>query len=144
MPTPYPNDAAIIRIGSAMFARTLPKPEWTHAAHVATTIWVTAARPDLVPARDLPPAIRAYNEATGGENTDTAGYHETITQASIRAIAGAMKRHPGLSLAGTCATIMASHLGDPHWLLAYWSTPVLFSVQARRSWVEPDVCGLPF
>ncbi len=42
-------------------------------------------RPDRDPARDMPCLIRAYNEATGGVNSDISGYHETITQASLRA-----------------------------------------------------------
>jgi hypothetical protein len=145
--TPLPvslDDAAIIRIGTLLFDRTLPKPEWTHAAHFAAAIWVIAARPDLVAARDLPPAIRAYNEATGVPNTDDGGYHETITQASIRAAAAFVRARPGQSLAEICRDVLASELGRSDWLLAYWSRAVLFSVAARRGWVQADVRELPF
>ena len=30
--------------------------------------------------RDLPDMIRSYNESVGGVNSDTEGYHETITR----------------------------------------------------------------
>jgi hypothetical protein len=143
MPTPYPNDAAIIRIGSAMFARTLPKPEWTHAAHFAAALWVLARRPDLDAARDMPGLIRAYNEATGVANTDTGGYHETITQASIRAARAWLADHPG-PLFRSCNRLLASPLGDKNWLLAYWSATLLFSKQARTRWIEPNLNPLPF
>ena len=140
-PTALPlDDAAIARIGAGLFGRTLPKAEWTHAAHFAAAVWVIAARPDLVPARDLPPAIRAYNEATGVANTDTGGYHETITLASIRAAAAFVCARPGRTMAALCGELLASHLGHPDWLLAYWSRSVLFSVAARRGWVDPDIC----
>jgi hypothetical protein len=144
LPVPVYDDAAIVRIGAAMFDRTLPKAEWTHAAHFATAIWVIAARPDLVPSRDLPPAIRAYNEATGVANTDTDGYHETITQASICAAAAFVRDRPGWSLAALCGELLGSGLGRSDWLLAYWSRPVLFSAAARRNWVEPDIGPFPY
>ena len=37
-----------------------------------------------MPERDLPDLIRRYNESVGGVNSDTEGYHETITQVFIR------------------------------------------------------------
>jgi hypothetical protein len=39
---------------------------------------------------------------------------------------------------------MASPLGHPDWLLAYWSRARLFSTAARRRWAEPDIAALPF
>jgi hypothetical protein len=138
-PTVFSDDAAVARIGLGLFDRSLPKAEWTHAGHVAAAVWVVAARPDLVPARDVPPAIRAYNEATGGRNTDTEGYHETITQASLAAVAWVVARHPGEGLAALCNALLAGEMGRSDWLLGYWSSGVLFSVRARRAWVAPDV-----
>ena len=34
----------------------------------------------------MPGIIRTYNEAVGTANTDTAGYHETLTQLYIRGV----------------------------------------------------------
>src|SRR5207302_5895415 len=84
MRPPY-SDADIDRIGRGLLDRTLPKPEWTHAAHFAAALWLLRRRPDLTLEAAMPPMIRAYNEATGVPNTDTDGYHETITLASIAA-----------------------------------------------------------
>ena len=88
--------------------------------------------------------IRAYNEATGGANTDTRGYHETITQASIRAARAFLVEAPTGPLFVTCNALMRSRLGDPEWLMEYWTRPRLFSVEARRAWLEPDLRELPF
>jgi hypothetical protein len=141
---PFPNDFAIIRIGEAMFARTLPKPEWTHAAHVAAAVWLVAARPDRDPRVALPPAIRAYNEATGVPNTDTAGYHATITLASVLAVVHAVRGAPGADLAALANGLLSGELGHPDWLLAYWSRARLFSVAARRGWVAADRRRFPY
>lgn len=132
----------IRRIGEGVLRLTLPKPEWTHHAHFAAAVWLLT-HPDHDAARDMPGLIRAYNEATGVENTDTSGYHETITQASLRAAAAWLAAHPGPrheALNG----LLASDYGRSDWLLAYWSRPRLFSVEARRAWLDPDLKPLPF
>jgi hypothetical protein len=44
----------------------------------------------------------------------------------------------------TCNALLRSRLGEPDWLMEYWTRARLFSVEARRAWVEPDIRGLPF
>jgi hypothetical protein len=137
------TDTDIARIGEGVIARTLPKPEWTHAAHFAAALWLLS-RPDRDAFAEMPGLIRAYNEATGVPNTDDGGYHETITLASLRAARAHLAAQPDLRLAETLAKLLASECGRSDWLLAYWSKPRLFSVEARRRWVEPDLQPLPF
>src|SRR4051794_15029650 len=132
------TDEDIARIAAGVIDRTLPKPQWTHAAHFACALWMLTHRD--APG-EMPGLIRAYNEATGVPNTDTDGYHETITQASLRA---ARSHLDGRSLSDTLAALLASEYGRSDWLLRYWSRPVLFSARARREWVEPDLQAMPF
>jgi hypothetical protein len=141
----FTSDPEIIRIGEGLLACTLPKAEWTHAAHFAATLWLMRHRPDLNLAREMPGIIRAYNVASGGVNSDTAGYHETITQASLRAARAELARHnPIQPLHEVVAQLMASPLGKSDWLLDYWSKDLLMSVPARRKWCDPDLKPLPF
>ena len=135
------TDDEIEAIARGVIDRTLPKRDWTHAAHFAAAVWVLS-RPEMDAARDMPGLIRAYNEATGVPNTDTDGYHETITQASLRAAAAHLK--PGAPLSEALAAILAGPCGRSDWLLAHWSKPRLFSVEARRAWLDPDLQPLPF
>lgn len=141
----FATDAEIDAIGRGLVDRTLPKAAWTHAAHLAAAVWVLRRRPDLDAAAAMPGVIRAYNEATGVENTDSGGYHETITQASLRAVAARLDAlPPDIGLVAAVDAVLASPLGDKGWLLAYWSRETLFSAAARRAWVEPDLQPLPF
>lgn len=141
----YPDDAAITRTGAAFLDRTLPKAEWTHAAHFATTLWLITTRPEIVPERDMPALICAYNASVGGVNDDHNGYHETITQASIRAARAFLAERPkGEPLHETIDALMAGPLGRSDWLLTYWTRDRLFSVEARRDWIAPDLAALPF
>jgi hypothetical protein len=141
---PFTSDEEVVVIGCGLLDRTLPKTRWTHAAHFAATLWIIHCNPELEASREMPHLIRSYNEATGGANTDSSGYHETITQASIRAARAFLSAAPPQALFVTCNSLMRSQLGEPDWLLEYWTRPRLFSVEARRAWVEPDIRGLPF
>jgi hypothetical protein len=140
---PFTCDDEIAVIGSGFLDRSLPKSAWTHAAHFATTLWLIGSRPEIDVARELPGMIRAFNEAKGGANTDTSGCHETITQASVRAARRFLAESPPRGLFATCNALMESPLGDTDWLLEYWSRERLFSVEARRVWVGPDIRELP-
>jgi hypothetical protein len=142
--TPFVSDDEVIAIGRGLVTRTLPKSDWTHAAHFAAALWLLAFHPEIDVSRTIPGLIRAYNETTGVVNTDNSGYHETITQASVRAARAFLKARPQQRLFQTCNELMASSFGKSDWLLAYWSRPRLFSVQARREWVDPDIQPLPF
>ena len=141
---PFTSDDEILEIGHGLIHRTLPKSAWTHAAHFAAAIWLLASYPEIDVVHRLPNIIRAYNEATGVANTDTSGYHETITLVSIRAASSFLAKDRQRPLFVTCNELMASPLGRSEWLLTYWSRPRLFSVEARRTWVEPDIQALPF
>jgi hypothetical protein len=141
---PFVSDGEVIAIGRGLQTRTLPKSNWTHAAHFAAALWLLEDRPVIDAANAMSAMIRAYNEATGVANTDTSGYHETITQASLRAARAFRVERSHLSLFETCNALMSSQLGKSDWLLAYWSRSRLFSVEARRIWVDPDVRSLPF
>lgn len=136
-------DAEIERIGVAVFERTLPKPEWTHAAHFAAAFWVLR-RSGTDAERDIPKMIRAYNLATGVANTDSSGYHETITLASLRAARDFLSKRPERPLHEILNELLASEYGRSDWLLKHWSKAVLFSVMARRAWIDPDLRPLPF
>ncbi len=141
--TTFTTDAEIERIASGVIDCTLPKAEWTRAGHFAAALWLLRHH-SYVPML-MPGLICTYNDAVGTKNTDTSGYHETITQASLRAAAHILDGFPAdTPLHVVLATLLASDFGQPDWLLHYWSHDRLFSVQARRAWADPDLNALPF
>lgn len=132
----------VARLAERLLDRSLPKAEWTHEAHLTATLRLVRTR-DAGLERDLPGIIRAYNEAVGGVNDDVSGYHETITQAylaAIRAFAAALTAE--VDDAEAAARLLATPLADKAWPLAFWSRERLFSVAARRGWIEPDLAPL--
>ena len=141
----FASEAEILHIGEGLFARSLPRAEWTHAAHFAAALWLMRYRPELDAAVTMPGLIRAYNESVGRVNDDSGGYHETITLASLRAARGVLDAYPpDMPVHRIVNALMWSSLANPNWLLEYWSRDRLMSVEARRGWVEPDLKSLPF
>jgi len=82
--------------------------------------------------------IRRYNVVTGVPNTDTGGYHETITRfyvgVTARFLASADRTRPADDLADD----LVRAWGDKELPLRHWSHDRLFSPEARRTWAEPD------
>jgi hypothetical protein len=144
MKSPYASDEDIAHVGAGFLDRSLPREEWTHAAHFAATLWLMRHRPGTDLSSAMPGLIRAFNEAKGGVNDDTTGYHETITQASLRAARPFLAANPELPLFQILAALLGTELGNPNWLLQFWSRERLMSVDARRAWAEPDIKPLPF
>jgi len=141
----FASEAEIIRIGEGLFAGTLPRAEWTHAAHFAAALWLMRYRSEVDAVQTMPGLIRAYNESVGRVNDESGGYHETITLASLRAARGVLDAYPpGVPVYRIVNALMSTNLADPNWLLEYWSRERLMSVEARRNWLEPDLKSLPF
>jgi len=125
-------------------ARTLPKPRWTHRAHLVTGLWHLlhySPEESLVLLRER---IRAYNVAVGGVNTDTAGYHETLTQFYVAMIGQWLANQDGLRAdpPALARRLLASPLVDKNYPLEFYTKELLFSVDARRHGVAPDLRAL--
>jgi hypothetical protein len=143
-PRLFKSDAEIVRIGEGLLARTLPRPDWTHEAHLAATTYLLTRRPDVDIDRDLPGIIRGYNESVGGVNSDSEGYHETITRLFLHGVrlffAEASAHEPLHELVNE---LLLSPMGRRDWPLRFYSRERLFSVAARRDFIAPDVAAFP-
>jgi hypothetical protein len=126
-PRLFTSDAEIEHIGEGLVARTLPRVEWTHEAHLAATTYLTTRRPDIDLDKALPGIIRGYNESVGGVNDDTQGYHDTITR---------------VFLSGVRLFLSEADLGDP---LHEWSTSCCCrrwgSANGRCASIRPSACS---
>lgn len=140
----FDDDAAIERTALAMIDCSLPKAQWTHAAHFAVALWILRHRPELAGASAMRDLICRYNLATGTANTATGGYHHTITLASMRVAAARLASEPAdTPLCQVLGGLLQSRLGRSDWLLSCWRRETLFAPDARRGWVAPDRAPLP-
>ena len=138
-----PDIADTDRIALAMIDCTLPKAQWTHEAHLRTGLWHAMRYPDAEALALLRTRIRVYNEATGVMNTDTDGYHETITRLYVHLIGRFVRDADRSRPIDALAADLIRDLGDRELPLTYYSRERLLSKAARHAWLEPDRAELP-
>ena len=77
-------------------------------------------------------------------NSDSEGYHETITRVFLHGVrlflAEADVSEPLHELVNE---LLLSPMGRREWPLRFYSPELLFSVEARRNFVPPDIAALP-
>ena len=117
---------------------TLPESEWTHLAHIRVA-WVCyrlIAPAD--PIKRIRRGILAYNTAVLGR---PEMYHETVTVAFSMLVANRVQ--DGESWADFAIRIDDLLDKKSPILLRYYSSDRLFSAEARKRFVEPDLKALP-
>jgi hypothetical protein len=138
----FQADRDIRRIVAGLLDCSLPRMEWTHEAHLAAVSGFLLEKSEMPLEQQLPAIISSYNIASGGVNDDTQGYHETLTHYWI---ASARSFHSGGAAAPLVARVNR-YIGSPEGRrdapFRHYSRELLFSVAARRSFLDPDL--MPF
>jgi hypothetical protein len=120
-------------------AHTLPKVQWTHAAHVAVCAFYTAEFGHAEALRRMRHGIPLYNVAVGGLNTEDSGYHETLTCLWARIVNDFLA---GRAFPTAFAAVEAAvqRYGQQRKLHeAFYTFDVVADRRARREWVPPNV-----
>lgn len=120
----------------------LPKVEWTHEAHLVVAVWYC----DRLPLNEAMTVVREkitlHNESVGTPNSDTEGYHESITRFWLLVASELLRHHKSEDLATKCNRLIDSESGKSDYPLMYYSSGKLFSVKARKEWMNPDLMPL--
>lgn len=117
----------------------LPKEQWTHAAHFIMAVWYCVEAPLPLAVEKIREGIKRYNVSAGGKNTESSGYHETITLFYTMTIAHYLVRTGVRTLTDETLSVFLQQpfLAKEH-IHQFYSKELLMSVQARLGWVEPD------
>ena len=127
-------------------AKNLPTKEWTHEAHLITGLWHVANFDYEDALLKMREGIRTYNEAAGGKNTDSSGYHETITVFWIWLLNEFWKKHSidNQSFEDVCNAFLKSKYCDRNAAFHFYTREKLLSREARLAFVEPDIQAFDF
>lgn len=135
----------IERLISRFENQSLPKIEWTHEAHLVVAIWYSKYYTIEEEAMDLVREfITEHNTSVGTVNNDNDGYHETITKFWLHLVKTYVSDKMNWSIESLCNGFINSDQSKPDYLLNFYSKDVLFSVEARRHWVEPNLANQTF
>jgi len=120
----------------------LSKPEWTHYAHLRVGLWHMLNYPAAEALTRMRSGIRALNESHGVANTETGGYHESITRFYLWQIGVFLDANDRKRSEDDLAVELILEYGDKDLPFRHWSKARLMSPQARSGWVEPDLEAL--
>ena len=120
-------------------AGRLSKSKWTHAAHVAVAACCAyQGDADTTFARMKAGIIR-HNESVGTANTETNGYHETLTRFWASEICALVRSGQFSSRLAAVKAAVETFGNDRERFRRYFSFDVVRDIRARREWVPPDV-----
>lgn len=140
---PFTSDDGIAALLEAFHTRALPRSAWNHRAHLTVALSLARA---LAPADPLPcirDAILAYNTSVGIVSTEDYGYHETLTALYAHIVSLHARRHPSPSSTSNDANALMEVCGDRDLPMRFYTRERLFSREARRVWIAPDLEPLP-
>jgi hypothetical protein len=121
---------------------TLPKERWTHGAHLLTGACYVHGLGRDAALEKMRVCVRRYNESVGGKNTETSGYHETITVMWIRLLDRLRREAGTLGRVEFARLAVERFVGEKDVFKRYYDFDVVRSVEARREWVEPNLMAL--
>jgi hypothetical protein len=138
MPIPD-DDAAFLE---AFEAQAIPFADWSHRAHIRMAFSYLRRHPFEDALVRIRRGIQALNRAHGTPEAPTRGYHETLTVAWARVVSSAIAAHgPFKDSNDFCDR--SPHLLQRTLMGVFYSRNRLFSPEAKRSFVEPDLAPLP-
>ena len=138
MPRKYENDEDVLSLVGAFETATISRDEWKHREHLVVALY-------YVSHYDVETAIEMMrsgilNLLANGFMVDLSKempYHETITVFWIRTVAKFHAASNGAPLSYKIADMVRRF--DKDYLLSFYSRDYLFSDDARRRYVEPDL-----
>lgn len=137
---PRRSEAEIEALVGAFEAGTLGKAEFNHFAHMTVAVWYLTRLPYEQAVAALRTSIKHFAAVHGHDQL----YHETITLFWMRVLDHYLKMaEPGLALEVLVYRAL-QRLGNTQLMFGHYSREVLFSAEARRGWVEPDIQALGF
>ena len=121
----------------------IPFSDWTHSAHIA----MACCYIQKLPLAELLPGVRerikSYNVRGGGQNTDSSGYHETLTVLWLWVLKEFVEEQAEQKNRLQMVLAAIEKYGGNRLYPEFYSYEVAKSVDARRRWVEPDRKLLP-
>ncbi len=135
----YKHDEDVKALFEAFERRTLTKADWTHAAHLTVALFYCLNYPFGTARNLMRDGIHWLNDAHGTPNTQTSGYHETLTCFWMTIVKDFLAARESERSLAVLANELTVSVGDPQLPLKFYSRELLFSVGARKEYVAPDL-----
>jgi hypothetical protein len=119
---------------------TLPVSEWTHEMHLIMALNTLVYHKEK-PLEIMRTKIKKYNESIGKQNSDTQGYHETLTIFWLNAVNEFCQSLTTFSYDESTVDelLFNENLANRNLFLKYYTLDNILSTQARKEYVKPDL-----
>lgn len=122
--------------------RKLSAKNWTHNAHILVAIWHNYHY-DFNTALDLMRSkIIKYNRSIGTVNSNSSGYHETLTVFWMLITRDFVEKESSYKLDELCYNFSQMNCSTAKYPLEYYTKDTLFSEKARKEWIDGDIKSL--
>jgi hypothetical protein len=135
----YETEDQILELVSDVQQGTLPRAQWTHAAHLTVALYFLWSSPSDEAIHTIRQGIQHYNRSQEIPSTSTGGYHETITLFWIKIVQYFLRSVAKPDSLRIAANQLIHRYGNPKLLFEHYSSDYLFSSLARSTWVEPNL-----
>ena len=141
---PFSSESALTEFLKAFEEGTYPIKQWTHESHIIMAAGYLSQLSEEAATPVIREGIKHFNLSQGGQNTNTSGYHETLTIFWIRIVAAFLETLPETLSRLDKVRACANKFGPLSGLFRdYWSYDLLQSTEARKEWRAPDLKALP-
>jgi hypothetical protein len=126
-------------------SQSIPRPEWTHRAHVKIAFLYLRAHPFGEALQKIRTGIQKLNAANNVPEGLDMGYNETTTVAFSHLIAAVMAAYGGVFPTATADEFCDRHpqLMSPHVLRLFYSPARRMDPLAKMQFLPPDLAPLP-
>jgi hypothetical protein len=132
------SEAALQCFVETWKAGRLPKPAWTHAAHVAMAAYLAFDHAADATFAIMKAGILHHNTSVGTPNTEDNGYHETLTRFWASEIGELVRSGRFKSRLEAVGAAVSAFGADRDRYRLFYSFDVVRDRRARREWVAPD------
>jgi hypothetical protein len=137
---PLPTSESEIDAFLAAFEdATLPKERWTHAAHILGGACYVHRLGEAAALDHMRLCVRRFNEAVGGQNTATAGYHETVTAFWIKLLHAFLASQQPIARAEFATLAVTQFASRQNIYRHFYDFDIVASTEARAQWLPPTL-----
>jgi ribosomal protein S18 acetylase RimI-like enzyme len=140
------SESELDELVAAFDQQRLPKTAWTQAAHLRVGCCCVLARGETAAVDQLRRGIRMLNESHGVRNSDSNGFHETLTRFWAALLARTLQEYavlqPCRSRADAVQAAVELYYDRACIVDDFWTFDVIRSTQCRHEWHPPDAAPL--
>lgn len=136
----YGNEEEIDEMIAAFESGSIARTDWRHAEHLIVACRYLCDLEFENALTKMRAGIFALLRKFGVPNDEESPYHETLTVLWMRVIDDYRRRNPDLTFFELCRSVTEEF--DKDLPLRFYSGELLFSADARRTFIEPDLVAL--